>query len=94
MNVSWNFRVLYNKIIVKKFFLILFPCLSLTFLDSCVAPVFEWKCQLVCPERAGGVPAGDSLIPMIGVISVATEATMPMTAIASARGVVEAGESY
>lgn len=59
-----------------------------------MVPVFVLKCQLVCPERAEGVPADDSLIPMIGVISVAIEAIMPMTAIASARGVVEAGENY
>lgn len=55
--------------------------------------MFGLKCQLVCPEREEGVPVDDSLIPMIVVISVATEAIMPMTAIASARGVVEAGEN-
>lgn len=59
-----------------------------------MVPVFGSKCQLACPERAEGVPAADSLILMIGVISVATEAIMLMTAIASARGVVEAGEKY
>lgn len=58
-----------------------------------MVPVFGLKCQLACPERAEGVPADDSLIPMIGAISVATEAIMPMTAIASARGVAEAGEN-
>lgn len=56
--------------------------------------VFGWKCQLACPGRAEDVPADDSLIPMIGVISVATEAIMRMTAIVSARGVVEAGKKY
>lgn len=92
----WNVRFLYNEIIVRNFFLIsfFFSHLSLSSLDSCVVPVFVLKCQLVCPERAEGVPADDSLIPMIGVISVAIEAIMPMTAIASARGVVEAGENY
>lgn len=54
--------------------------------------MFGLKCQQACPERAVGALADDSLIPMIGVISVATAVTMRMTATASARGAVEAGE--
>lgn len=68
----------------------LFPPFSL---DSCVVLVFESKCPLVCPGRAEGAPAGDSLIPMTGAISAETGAITPMTAIASARGVVEAGKN-
>lgn len=57
-----------------------------------MVPVFELKCPQACPERAVGALADDSLIPMTGVISVATAVTMRMTATASARGAVEAGE--
>lgn len=57
-----------------------------------MVPVFGLKCPQACPERAVGALADDSLIPMIGVISVVTAVTMRMTATASARGAVEAGE--
>lgn len=57
-----------------------------------MVPVFGLKCPQACPERAVGALADDSLIPMIGVISVAIAVTMLMTATASARGAVEAGE--
>lgn len=72
----------------------LYVSLHLSLLDSSVVPVFGSRCQLVCPERAEDVPVVGSLILMIGVISVATEAIMPMTATVSARGAVEAGEKY
>lgn len=52
---------------------------------SFVVPVFVWKCQQGCHERAVVAPADASLTPMIGVTSVGTGATMPMTATASAR---------
>lgn len=51
---------------------------------SCVVPVFVWRCQQACPGRAAGAPADASSTPMIGVTSVGTEATTPMTATASA----------
>lgn len=57
-----------------------------------MVPVFVWKCQRASPGRAGDVLADGSLTPMIGVTSVGTGATMPMTAIALAREVVAAGE--
>lgn len=58
-----------------------------------MVPVFVWKCQQVCHERAVVAPADASLTPMIGVTSVGTGATMPMIATASAREeAVAAGE--
>lgn len=61
--------------------------LLLTFFPSgsFVVPVFVWRCQQASPGRAVGAPADASLTPMIGVTSAGTGATMPMTAIASAR---------
>lgn len=57
-----------------------------------MVPVFAWNCQQASPGRAVGALADGSLIPMIGVTSVGTGATMPMTATALAKEVVAAGE--
>lgn len=57
-----------------------------------MVPVFVWKCQQASPGRVVGAQADGSLIPMIGVTSVETGATMHMTATALAREAVAAGE--
>lgn len=58
-----------------------------------MVPVFVWRCQQASPGRAVGAQADASLTPMIGVTSVETGATMPMTATALAREeAVAAGE--
>lgn len=58
-----------------------------------MVPVFVWRCQQACLGRAVGAPADASSTPMIGVTSVGTGATMPMTVIALAREeAVAAGE--
>lgn len=58
-----------------------------------MVPGFVSKCRRAFPGRAVGAQAVGSLTQMIGVISVGTAATMPMTATALAREVVAAGES-
>lgn len=58
-----------------------------------MVPVFAWKCQQASPGRVVDAQADGSLTPMIGVTSVGTGGTMPMTATVLARGeVVAAGE--
>lgn len=55
-----------------------------------MVPGFVLKCQQAFPGRAVGAQAVGSLTQMIGVTSVGTAATMPMTATALAREVVAA----
>ncbi len=58
-----------------------------------MVPVFAWRCQQASRGRAVGAPADASLTPMIGVTSVGTGATTPMTATALAsEEAVAAGE--
>lgn len=64
------------------------PCVFLS--GFFVVPVFVLKCQQASPGRAVGALADGSLTPTIGVTSVGTGATMPMTATALAREVVAA----
>ncbi len=56
-----------------------------------VDPVWELRCQMVCPESlVMAVPVADNLTPMTAVTSVGNLVIMPMTVIVSTSGIVDA----
>ncbi len=56
-----------------------------------VDPVWELRCQMVCPESlVMAVPVADNLTPMTAVTSVENLVIMPMTVIVSTSGIVDA----